>query len=76
MILVYLQREVFCKYPLWLAKYSTKKPDAPMPWGKINGWTFWQKSDKGMLHGTNVDLDYFKGSGDELLSFIRRTSRQ
>jgi lysozyme len=54
-------------YPLWLAHYTSLWPVSPYPW---IAWTFWQYSDKGTLPGikTHVDLNWFTGSEDELIS--------
>ena len=42
-----LDKEV-AKYPLWLARYTTIRPQAPAPWDK---WTWWQFSDKAFFNG-------------------------
>ena len=58
-------------YPLWFAHYGTKQGGTTAP---IAGWPvdapdFWQFSSRGRLAGsgsTNIDLNVFFGSGDEL----------
>lgn len=58
-------------YPLWFAHYGTAQGGRTAP---IAGWPanapdFWQFSSRGRLSGsgsTNIDLDIFLGSGDQL----------
>lgn len=58
-------------YPLWFAHYGTKQAGTTAP---IAGWPadapdFWQFSSRGRLAGsgsTNIDLNVFFGTGDEL----------
>lgn len=58
-------------YPLWFAHYGTKQGGRTAP---IAGWPtdapdFWQFSSRGRLAGsgsTNIDLNVFFGSGDQL----------
>jgi len=52
-------------YPLWIAQYTNLWPTPLYPWA---GWEFWQYSDKGKIPGviTNVDLNWFNGSLEEL----------
>ncbi len=51
-------------YPLWIAHWKVNKPDVPAAnWGG-RGWTFWQWTSSGRVHGitTNVDRDHFHGT--------------
>jgi len=52
-------------YPLWIAQYTNLWPTPLYPWA---GWEFWQYTDKGKIPGviTNVDLNWFNGSVEEL----------
>lgn len=52
-------------YPLWIAQYTNLWPTPLYPWA---GWEFWQYTDKGKIPGiiTNVDLNWFNGSLEEL----------
>jgi GH25 family lysozyme M1 (1,4-beta-N-acetylmuramidase) len=54
----------FGDHPLWIASY-TNAPGIPMGW---NRWTFWQYTSSGRVPGigTNVDLDVFNGSQQDL----------
>jgi lysozyme len=56
--------------PLWIAHYTRGCPSVPAPWKM---WTFWQYTDNGRISGIEgpVDLDYFRGTYDELLDFAR-----
>jgi len=38
----------FTKYPLWLARYTNIRPEAPAPWKE---WLWWQFSDKAAFKG-------------------------
>ena len=61
-------------YPLWLAQYTSCWPSIPYPW---IAWKFWQYSDRGKLPGIpgNVDLNWFIGSYEELISqFVKDES--
>ena len=53
------------KYPLWIAHHTQQWPAPLYPWA---GWEFWQYSDSGKLPGinTNVDLNWYNGSFDDL----------
>ncbi|MEK5477567.1 glycoside hydrolase family 25 protein [Paenibacillus sp. FSL R5-0407] len=53
------------KYPIWIARYSTKVPTDVAAWSK---WDIWQHSDTGKVPGIagNVDLNEFNGTLDEL----------
>jgi GH25 family lysozyme M1 (1,4-beta-N-acetylmuramidase) len=53
---------------LWIAQYTSQCPDIPSPWSK---WTFWQYTDKGPVSGigSQVDINRFNGSIDELRAF-------
>lgn len=54
----------FQNYPIWIARYNTKKPHL------ANGkdWQFWQYGDRGELKGIDgfVDFNVFRGSLLEL----------
>lgn len=57
-------------YPLWVAEYGVSQPKIPTGW---NTWTFWQYTQYGKASGVagNADLDYFNGSYDDLLAFLK-----
>jgi lysozyme len=66
-------------YPLWIAQYPYHYQDGMMPL-QPNGWQdwkFWQYSEQGRLAGITepngapalVDLDFFRGTLDELYAF-------
>jgi lysozyme len=59
----------FSMYKLWVAKYSTQKPNTVPAW---NSWWAWQYSSKGSVPGINgeVDLDEYNGTIDELRSSL------
>ncbi len=64
------------EYPLWMAQYTTLWPNPIYPWP---AWDFWQYSDKGRLPGilTDVDLNWFAGSEEELVrKFIQPDEEQ
>ena len=50
----WLGQEIRENYPLWIARYSTEKP-------QTEGWRFWQFTDKAVVYGVkgNVDLSVF-----------------
>ncbi|HEY1814184.1 MAG TPA: GH25 family lysozyme [Kofleriaceae bacterium] len=56
--------------PLWIAQYTTAAcPDIPDPW---TSWLFWQHSDTGVVDGvtsSQLDLDVFSGTLDQLTGF-------
>jgi len=67
-------------YPLWIAQYlnhPATESDSPIQPKGWQDWKFWQHSEKGMVEGvtgdynipTAVDLNYFRGSADELYAF-------
>lgn len=60
----------FSDNALWIAQYTSKCPDLPMPWTR---WTFWQNSDRGAVDGVRgrVDLDKFNGTLAELQAFAQ-----
>lgn len=69
-------------YPLWIAQYlnhPATEADLPMQPKGWQDWKFWQHSEKGMIDGitgdnnipTAVDLDYFRGSADDLYAYAR-----
>lgn len=63
------------KYPLWIAHYTNQWPAPLYPWA---GWDFWQYSDSGKLPGikTNVDLNWYNGSEDELTTHFVETNNR
>lgn len=64
----------FSSYPLWIADYAEKVGAVPSPW-EMQSWQFWQYEDTGTIAGIegDVDLDRFKGTVVELLSFIEKS---
>lgn len=54
------------EYTLWSAQYTNLWPTPIYPWA---GWEFWQYTDKGKIPGviTNVDMNWFNGSGEDLI---------
>lgn len=64
----YLNTPEFKNYPLWIAHYK-----ATNLYEKMDGWHFWQHTDRGYvngIHGT-VDFNVFKGNMDELKSLCK-----
>ncbi len=61
----YLNQPEFAVYNLWLAEYVQDNPTPPDTW-KTKGWTIWQRSEQGVIHGIdgNVDHDIFNGDLD------------
>lgn len=67
-------------YPLWFAHYGVKQGPRPAP---INGWpvtapTIWQFSSRGRLPGsgsTNIDLNIYFGTGDDLRRFAKMSEQ-
>jgi GH25 family lysozyme M1 (1,4-beta-N-acetylmuramidase) len=52
----------FIQYPLWIADYSGKPtPDVPGGWPT---WTFWQKTDSGIVPGIagHTDVNVYSGA--------------
>ena len=66
----YLDDPRLKKYPLWIAEYGPKVTSVPAPW-KESGWSIWQHSQAGEVHGISgkVDLDIFTGDLDRLKAF-------
>lgn len=62
--------KAFSDNVLWIAQYTPKCPDLPLPWSR---WTFWQNTDKGTVDGIRgkVDLDKFNGTLAQLQSFAQ-----
>jgi len=67
-------------YPLWIAQYlnhPATENDTPLQPKGWQDWKFWQHSEKGMVNGitnddgipTAVDLNYFRGTVDDLYAF-------
>jgi GH25 family lysozyme M1 (1,4-beta-N-acetylmuramidase) len=56
--------------PLWVAQYTSAAcPNIPVPWPR---WTFWQYTPTGSvagIPGSNLDLDVFNGTIDQLRAF-------
>ncbi len=67
-------------YPLWFAHYGVKQGERPAP---IARWpesapTIWQFSSRGRLPGsgsTNIDLNIYFGTGDQLRRFARMSEQ-
>lgn len=64
----------FKQYSLWTAHY-TKKDECPLipdPW---KDWDFWQFTGSGQVAGVYaiVDINFFDGTRDDLMSFIEGT---
>ena len=59
-------------YVLWIANYGVQTPFLPKGWLK---WTFWQYSETGKVSGinSNVDLNWFNGTVEELYKFADTT---
>ena len=56
---------------LWLAQYTSGTPSWPS--GTYDYWTLWQYSETGVISGiddTNVDLNKFNGSNENLVKWI------
>lgn len=67
--------EYWRKYRLWVANYDVSAPHVPRPWA-ANEWTFWQYTFRGdgNLYGvesSRIDLNYFNGDFDKLISVFR-----
>ncbi len=59
--------KAFASNPLWIAQFTTRCPNLPLPWTR---WDFWQYSDRGSIAGIGtVDLDRFNGSVEDLRAF-------
>lgn len=60
----------FSKYPLWIAEYDVNQPKIPDGWKQ---WSFWQSSQSGSVAGVTgkVDTDFFSGTMNELIEFIK-----
>jgi LysM repeat protein len=67
-------------YPLWIAQYlnhPVTESDLPLQPKGWQDWKFWQFSEHGIVAGitgdnkipTAVDLNYFRGSADDLYTF-------
>jgi len=61
--------------PLWVAQYTSAAcPNIPAPWTK---WLFWQNTDTGTVNGvpgSNLDVDLFNGTRDDLVAYINGTA--
>jgi len=60
----------FGAYPLWLAEYrDSAAPVLPLDWKR---WTFWQKSQSGLVEGIQgcVDLDSFNGEAGQFEALL------
>lgn len=60
--------------PLWVANFGADCPKLPDAW---SDWQFFQYSEKGTVDGvggTEVDLDKFNGTLDDLKAFAKSTS--
>jgi GH25 family lysozyme M1 (1,4-beta-N-acetylmuramidase) len=60
----------FRRFPLWIAHYSTTRPDVPGGW---NRWTFWQRSQTGHIDGISgaVDINRFNGTRAQLATLAQ-----
>jgi lysozyme len=65
----------FADYPLWVAHYTRGKPWVPGRWKTC---AIWQYTDKGNVKGIsgNIDLNWFNGSLDALVTFATGDSSQ
>lgn len=66
-----LLKEIFAKYPLWIARYNDSGPSVGI------NWTFWQKTDHGFVNGIKennkfVDINCFNGSYKDLEQFVKK----
>jgi lysozyme len=66
----------FAGHPLWIAHYGVTQPTVPLPW---LSWRFWQftSSGDGALYGVEskqIDLDYYNGAEQDLLSCYGRSA--
>jgi GH25 family lysozyme M1 (1,4-beta-N-acetylmuramidase) len=62
----YLKHDVFARYPLWLAEYTSDDvPVVPHTWNK-KGVRIWQKKDSYNIASHPTDFDVFFGSKTEL----------
>ena len=70
-------------YPLWIAQYlnhPATESDTPLQLKNWQDWKFWQYSANGIIAGitgdnnipTGVDLNYFRGSADDLYSYAKQ----
>ncbi len=61
-------KEKFAEYPIWIARYSTEKPEL------INQaeWDFWQYGNRGQIEGIDgfVDFNVFAGDSTDLAGFL------
>ena len=56
--------DAFANRDLWVAEYTTAdQPKLPKPW---TAYTFWQWSSDGKLNGSDLDLDVYAGTVDDL----------
>ena len=66
---------VYGSYPLWIANPHVTRPIIPDDW---EDYTFWQYENRGRVDGiapgTNVDLNYFNGTTQELIDFAQGNS--
>ncbi|GEM_PF-385561 len=62
------------KYPLWLANYLFNMHEGSLPIQPAGwqNWKIWQYTDKGQVPGIDgsVDLNYFRGTLDDLYAFV------
>ena len=70
-------------YPVWIAQYlnhPATENDTPLQPKGWQDWKFWQYSQNGLVGGvtgdnnipTGVDLNYFRGSADDLYAFAKK----
>jgi lysozyme len=62
----YLGSAEFAHYRLWLAEYTSDRPEIPEVW-RSAGYFIWQKSASYKVGSSEFDLDVFRGSKTELI---------
>jgi lysozyme len=62
----YFRNPAFADYRLWLAEYSSAPPRVPDTW-RAAGFFIWQKTGSHRVGSSEVDLDVFFGSKQQLL---------
>jgi lysozyme len=59
-------------YKLWIANYTSGTvPLIPAPW---KTWTFWQFTDRGLIAGKPLDVNWFNGTIEEFTSLVKNYS--
>ena len=62
----YFRNPAFADYRLWLAEYTSAPPRVPDTW-RTAGFFIWQKTGTHRVGSSEVDLDVFFGSKQQLL---------